>query len=245
MESLLFGLVLNSILLNSSTMTNTGLKNIQTTEDPALQYLIREPKVTSIKTKAIILLHGVGSNEQDLFGLADHLPDDFYVISARGPFVSGPGRFAWYSVDFSTGKPVINAGQELASRQVIRNFVFEMKKKYSLDEIYLGGFSQGAIMSYSVGLSNPREVDGVIAFSGRILEEIQSSVMAVRELKNLKVFVAHGAQDGTLPVHYAREAKRILEKSGVQLTYHEYEIGHQIAQAVVKDLNLWLGSKQG
>jgi len=236
--------LMHSFLLNNSTMMYTHIKTkAKTMDSPALQYLIREPKVTSLKTKAIILLHGVGSNEEDLFGLADHLPDDFYIISARGQFATGPGRFAWYNVDFSTGKPVIDAGQELSSRVVIRKFVSEMKKKYNLNEVYLGGFSQGAIMSYSVGLSNPEEVDGVISFSGRILEGIQTTVSAKDEHKALKVFLAHGVQDTTLPIHYARQAKNYLEKIKVNLIYHEYQMGHQINQNVLTDLNLWLANK--
>jgi phospholipase/carboxylesterase len=219
----------------------TEVKDIQATIDnPGLQYLIREPKITSLRTKAIVLLHGVGSNEADLFNLSDHLPDDFYVISARGPFALGAGRFAWYNVDFSTGKPVFNAEQELTSRQAITKFIAVMRKKYSIDDIYLGGFSQGAIMSYSVGLSYPGEVAGVIGFSGRILDEIQSSITSTDDLTKLKIFLAHGVQDDKLPIHYAREGKRFLEKLRVKLSYHEYPIGHQINGAVLKDLNGWL-----
>ncbi|RDV16601.1 esterase [Pontibacter diazotrophicus] len=215
-------------------------ESVITSDNLVLHYLVREPKIKSSKTKAIVLLHGVGSDEQDLFSLADHLPADFIVISARGPFSVGPERFAWYNVDFSTGKPLINAAQELSSREVIREFLAQIKQKYSLQEVYLGGFSQGAIMSYSIGLTHPKEVDGVIAFSGRVLENIQSIVTKNEELHRLKVFVAHGVQDGTLPVHYARQAKAFLQNLGVALTYHEYNMGHQINSGVLMDLEAWL-----
>src|SRR3954454_21593915 len=95
----------------------------------ALQYLIQEPKAKDAKQKAIILLHGVGSNEQDLFSLAHQLPDDFRAIAPRGQFTLGTGRYAWYGVDFSTGKPVINAVQEASSREAIRVFISEIKQK--------------------------------------------------------------------------------------------------------------------
>ena len=219
---------------------NTEIKSKRTVDNPSLQYLIREPETVPQKRKAIILLHGVGSNEQDLFGLADHLPDEFYIISARGQYALGSGRFAWYNVDFSTGKPVINPQQELASRAVIRRFISEMKEKHRLEEIYLGGFSQGGIMSYSVGLADPKKVDGVISFSGRILEEVQESITARAEHKALRVFLAHGIQDNTLPIHYARQAKTCLEEIGVQLTYREYQMAHQINQQVLTDLKKWL-----
>jgi phospholipase/carboxylesterase len=206
----------------------------------ALNYLIKEPAVKSTKQKAIILLHGVGSSEQDLFSFANQLPADAYVIAARGQFNLSAGRYAWYNVDFSTGKPVINAEQEASSREVIRAFIKQIKQQYLVDEVYLGGFSQGAIMSYSVGLTHPDEVQGIISLSGRIPDEIRPLVRKDDYLKKLRIFVAHGVQDNMLPIHYAREAKAYLENLGLSLTYHEYPIGHQITTTVLKDLNDWL-----
>lgn len=162
------------------------------------------------------------------------------VIAARGQFTLGTGRYAWYNVDFSTGKPVIDVEQELSSRAVIKQFIMQIKQKYTIDEVYLGGFSQGAIMSYSVGLTNPGLVKGIIALSGRMLEQIQTSVMSNPALSQLKVFISHGAQDGTLPVLYAQQAKTFLQTLHVSLEYHEYSIGHQVNAAVMKDLVTWL-----
>jgi phospholipase/carboxylesterase len=229
-------------ITNDNKMTNTIIKETgsTTSDSMVLQYLVREPQIKSEKQKAIILLHGVGSNEQDLFSLANQLPQDFYVISSRGQFIVGAGRYAWYNVDFATGKPVYNAEQEASSREVIRAFISQVKQNYNLDEIYLGGFSQGAIMSYSIGLMHPSEVQGVIALSGRILEEIKPLVKKEDYLQRLQVFVAHGLQDNTLPIHYAKQAKEYLETLGVQLSYHEYPIGHQISNEVLQDLNSWL-----
>ncbi len=168
------------------------------------------------------------------------MPDDAYVISARGQFTLGAGRYAWYNVNFSTGKPIINAEQEALSREVIRTFIKQVKQKYHLDELYLGGFSQGAIMSYSIGLTHPNEVQGIISLSGRVLDEIRPLVKKDNYLQRMKVLVAHGVQDNTLPINYAREAKDYLQSLGVQLTYHEYQLGHQINNVVLQELNEWL-----
>lgn len=208
--------------------------------DLALAYLIKKPEQVSNNVKAIMPLHGVGSNEQDLFALASQLPKDVFVIAPRGPFAVGVNRYAWYNVDFSSGRPDINAEQETASRQLIRKFIQEVKEKYSIDELYLGGFSQGAIMSQSIGLIHPDEVQGIISLSGRVLQEIRPLVQHDKYLHQLKVFLAHGVQDQTLPIHFAREAKEYLESLGVQLTYHEYPIGHQVSSEVLKDLNAWM-----
>lgn len=214
---------------------NNGLVN-----DLALQYLIRSANTNSGKQRAIVLLHGVGSDEQDLFSLATLLPEGFIVISPRGPFMLGEGRYAWYQVDFSSGKPEINAGQEAQSRNTIKKFIAQVIEKYNLDEVYLGGFSQGAIMSYSVGLTQPGLVTGVLSFSGRILEEIRPQVQQPDKLQNLKVFIAHGTQDGTLPVHYAREAKTFLSTLGIVPAYQESDIGHQLTGGVIAAVSQWL-----
>jgi len=216
--------------------SNSSLINDQS----SLLYLIREPKTKSVVQKGIILLHGVGSNEQSLFRFADYFPDDFYVIVPRGLFTLGPGRYAWYQVNFSTGRPVINAAQEKESRSAILDFVKGMKQKYNLEEVYLGGFSQGAIMSYTIGLTHPSEVTGIIALSGRIVSEIKPFVQPGKALQQLKVFIAHGVQDTILPVFHAREAKEYLQQSGVQLSYYELEMGHQINDLVVEEMNRWL-----
>ena len=97
-----------------------------------LHYLVREPVVKSAHPPVLILLHGVGSNEQDLFSLADRLPDDFLVISARAPIRLGDDSFAWYQVDFSTGKPVFNFEQEEKSRALLIKFIDQIKAKESV-----------------------------------------------------------------------------------------------------------------
>jgi phospholipase/carboxylesterase len=206
----------------------------------SLEYLIREPKKASAKHKAIILLHGVGSNEQDLFGLASRLPDDFYVISARGPITLVAGSYAWYEVDFSSGKPLFNPAQEEKSRKLIIDFIKQMKVKYGIDEMYVGGFSQGAIMSFSIGLPHPDLVKGIVGLSGRVLTEIRPAVHTGAELSGLRVMIAHGTADGTLPVAYAREAKEYLQKLNVNLTYHEYSMAHQINEQVIADVYRFL-----
>lgn len=222
-------------------MTNTLIQEHanKTSDSLVLQYLVREPRIKSEKKKAIILLHGVGSNENDLFGHADQLPDDFLVISPRGQFTLGANRYAWYNVDFSTGKPIYDAGQEASSREIIKKFIAQAKQKYKIDELYLGGFSQGAIMGYTIGLTDPKEVKGIISFSGRLLVEIRPFITKNDDLQKLKVFVAHGIQDNTLSIQYARDAKSYLENLRVQLNYHEYDMGHRITEMVMNDLRAW------
>ena len=132
------------------------IMSISSINNPSLTYLVREPKVSVDNPLLLILLHGVGSNEKDLFSFAPYLPDKFLVISARAPVALGPSSFAWYQVDFSSGKPIYNQEQERKSRDMILTFIEELKELHSFDEneVFLMGFSQGAIMSYSIALTH-------------------------------------------------------------------------------------------
>ena len=171
-------------------------------QESPLYYLIREPKIQTDHPPLILLLHGVGSNEEDLFSFAGQLPDKFLVVSARAPLSVGKDSYAWYQVDFSKGKPIFNQEQEEASKKIIIQFISFLKKRYVFDDqrVYLCGFSQGAIMSYAVGLTNPELIQGIAAMSGRILDEVKPLTASNEKLKHLNIFISHGANDGVLTI---------------------------------------------
>lgn len=232
--------VLFSILIIMTTM------NFKEEEKAvSLYYLVKHPKVENNKTPLLILLHGVGSNEKDLFSFADQLPDNFLVISARAPYEVGENSYAWYEVDFSTGKPIINKEKAEKSRNTIIQFTDELKKKYIFNDkqIYICGFSQGAIMAYSVGLTRPDKIKGIAVMSGRLLDEIKPVIKNTEELKHLKVFISHGTNDNVLGVHYAQETNAYLKTLGIQTNYKEYAEGHTISKEMLSDLINWLGGK--
>lgn len=217
--------------------------SVSTINKPSLTYLVREPKVSVDKPPLLILLHGVGSNEKDLFSFAPHLPDKFLVISARAPIVLGPSSFAWYQVDFSSGTPVYNLAQEQNSREVILTFMDELKHDHSFDEneVYLVGFSQGAIMSYSVALSHREKVKGIGILSGRLLEEVKQ-IINKDQLNTLNVFISHGIQDPVLPIAYAEDAASYLKSLGVKVNFKKYNEGHGINHEMLSDLVHWLNN---
>lgn len=206
----------------------------------SLKYLLREPVVQTGNPPVIIFLHGYGSNESDLFGLSAVVPPEFLVVSARAPIVLGAGQYAWYPLDWSTGAPVGDPKEAETARFVVKKFIDEVVRVFSADttRIYLLGFSQGAVMSYSVVLTNPNLAKGVVALSGRILDE----VMQLPPPKALKtsVFVGHGTQDQVLPIHHARTAKKYLEAIGIMPEYHEYLVAHGISPQEQQDIGAWL-----
>lgn len=208
----------------------------------SLEYVMRQPAVDTKEPPVLILLHGYGSNESDLFELASTFPPSLLVISARAPYVISENQYAWFSLDFSTGKPIGDAKEAEQSRLKLKNFVDEVAETFMVDrtQIYLAGFSQGAIMSSSIALTFPLLLKGIAMLSGRILPEIKSQVKDIATLKNLHVFLAHGTDDTVLPIRHAREAREYLEEHNVDLEYAEYPIAHAISDEETRALVMWL-----
>ena len=141
----------------------------------SLQYISREPNTISEKTSLLILLHGYGSNEEDLFSFATELPDDLIIISARAPQSLGFGSYAWYSINFTADQGKFSDIPEaIEARELIASFIDEIQEKYNItpNKTFLLGFSQGTILSYSVGLNYPEKVQKVIALSGYIIPDL-------------------------------------------------------------------------
>ncbi len=235
----------SSIFLLLLAMNVTAKGGHITEGELPLHYIVRAPKTAAGKPPLVILLHGIGSNENDLFSFADQLPGNFLVISARGPYTLSAGSYAWYQADFSKGNPVINKEQAEKSRSVIISFIGSLKEQYNFDEsqVYLCGFSQGAIMAYSVGLTRPDKVRGIAVLSGRMLDELKPKISSNDQLQHLKVLIAHGTSDKVLDIHYAHDGYMLLKQKGITATYKEYNEGHSISNEELADLVKWLSSK--
>src|SRR5579863_4212753 len=140
----------------------------------SLVHVTRKPLVEQETPPLLLLLHGFGSNENDLISMAPSLDKRFLIISMRAPNTLSPGSYAWFDVDFRPQGSLINAEQAEVSRQILLNFISEAVTAYGADarRVYLMGFSQGAIMSASIALTQPMLIAGAVLMSGRVLQEI-------------------------------------------------------------------------
>ena len=209
----------------------------------SLEYLVREPKIKLDKNPLLLLIHGYGSNEQDLFSFAAELPDEYYIVSARAPYNLQYGSYAWYAINFDAGQNKFSDNdQARISRDLIAKFIDELIYKYPIDatNVTLIGFSQGTILSYAVALSHPEKVQRVVAMSGYINPEILEDNYLTNSFSNLKVFVSHGTADQVIPVEWGRKAKPFLENLGIKITYKEYPIGHGVSPQNFYDFKNWL-----
>ncbi|MBK9314327.1 MAG: alpha/beta fold hydrolase [Acidobacteria bacterium] len=193
----------------------------------------------------LLLLHGFGSNEDDLFSLAPYLDERFLVISARAPVALGPMSYAWFSLGFTPEGVLINAEEAESSRLTISRFIDELIDYYRVDSqaIYLMGFSQGAMMSLSTALNSPGTVAGVVAMSGRLLPQTAAQVKDPDALFGLPIFVLHGTRDMVLPVHHGRATRDLLTSLPVDLQYREYEMGHEVSAQSLEDIAEWLKAR--
>jgi phospholipase/carboxylesterase len=186
----------------------------------------------------ILALHGRGSNERDLIGLAPYLPQKFLWISLRGTFTLGPDSYEWFQIT-QIGKP--DPTRLANALNTLDIFIDEAIANYPVDKnkLYLLGFSQGSIVSMSYALTKPQRVAGVIAQSGYIPHE---SGLQIDEagVKTKPFILTHGIQDSMLPVDWARRSRDTLQKLETNLEYHEFNMGHQVSEESLAVINTWL-----
>lgn len=209
----------------------------------SLQYLIREPEIKLDKNPLLLLLHGYGSNEEDLFSFASEFPEEYFVVSAQAPYPLMYGSYAWYAINFDADENKFSdIHQAKQSRDLIVNFIDELTNKYPIDpkKVTLIGFSQGAILSYAIGLSYPEKVSKIVAMSGYLNTEMAKENFEENNFSNLKIFVSHGTVDQVIPVEWARKTGPVLEKLGIKFVYKEYPVGHGVAPQNFYDFRNWL-----
>jgi phospholipase/carboxylesterase len=209
----------------------------------SLIHAVREPSGnTRESAPLLILLHGVGSNEQDLIGLAPALDSRFFIVSARAPITLGHSSYGWYPVQFTPSGHIIDPEAAERSRLLILKFVDEVIESYNVNRelVFLMGFSQGCIMSIAAALTAPRKFAGIAGMSGRLLPDILTKAAGGEQLRGLPIMVVHGTQDQVLPIDYGRAIRDALEKLPVDLTYREYVMGHNVSQQSLNDIAGWL-----
>ncbi|MET2985117.1 alpha/beta hydrolase [Aureibaculum conchae] len=212
----------------------------------SLEYLVRQPKINIEKPPLLIMLHGYGSNEQDLFSFANELPDNLLIISARAPLAMAYDGHAWYTIHFDTtdGK-FSDTAEALKSREIISTFIDEILENYEVDQkkVFLLGFSQGTILSYSVALSYPEKVQYVVGLSGYVNSELLPKNLDAVNYKNLEVYSSHGTVDQVIPVEWARKTKPFLDTLGIKNSYEEYQVGHGVAPQNFLSLKQWIENR--
>ncbi|MEK9740101.1 MAG: alpha/beta fold hydrolase [Flavobacteriaceae bacterium] len=203
-----------------------------------LEYRIREGAETEEPNPAFILVHGYGSNADDLFSFAPHLPKQYTIISIQAPLSIGFGGYAWYPISFETGgKLKTEISDAWNAVELIANTIDELINIHNLnskDITYLG-FSQGAILGWAFAYTYPYKVRRLIALSGFIHESV-----SVTQTTPFQVFASHGTNDTVISIDLPRTSILPLQKLNPSITYYEYPEGHTICQKNFYDLLDWI-----
>jgi phospholipase/carboxylesterase len=189
---------------------------------------------------ALVLFHGRGADENDLFPLIDFLDPERRLVGAtpRGPLSLPPGGAHWYIVREigAPDKATFDASYELAGAWLAG---LAEETGVPPEQTVLGGFSQGAVMSYALGLGRDRpRPAGLIALSGFIptVEGFELDLSPPLP----PVAIGHGTYDPVISVGWGRRAKEHLEQAGAEVLYREYPLPHAVDPGYLSELSAWL-----
>jgi phospholipase/carboxylesterase len=190
---------------------------------------------------ALVLFHGRGADEHDLFPLLDMLDPDRRLLgaTARGPLSLPPGGAHWYAVA-RVGYP--DAETFHATYPQLATWLDELLDEHGIapGRTVLGGFSQGSVMSYALGLGagRPRPA-GIMALSG-FIPQVDGFEVDLGKAAGLPVAIGHGTHDPVISVEFGRDARERLVNAGADVLYRESPMPHTIDPTFLRELPAWL-----
>lgn len=213
--------------------------------DLPLSFLQQPAQPGTAEPWLLVLMHGVGSNERDLFGLAPAVPGQFHVLSLRAPFRMGPTAFAWF--DFSVrpdGERVINEAQELQSRALVAQTVTAAAQQLGVppERVVVGGFSQGGIMALSLLLTQPALMHAALVWHSRLLQQVVPLTAPADALHGKRLWLSHGTYDNVIPLAHAQAIAHHMATLPVSVAYHEFPSAHEIRPSELAATVAWLES---
>lgn len=177
-----------------------------------------------------MLTHGRGADADDLEPLLDLLDPDRRLLGIlpRGPLFLPPGGRHWYivrQVGFPDPGTFLPTFEELATH--LDSILAE--REIPWEQTTVGGFSQGAVMSYALalGAGRPRPA-AVLAFSG-FIPSVEGFDLALADRAGLPVSISHGSLDPVISVTFGRDARDRLTAAGLAVRYREDPVGHMIS----------------
>lgn len=210
-----------------------------------LSFLKHEATPGTANPWLLVLMHGVGSNEEDLFGLAPSVPGNFHVVSLRAPNMMGRGAYAWFEFGITPqGDRVINRAQEEASRELLSETLPVLCRELDVppERVVVGGFSQGGIMALSLLLTRPELMQGALVMHSRLLKEVIPHQASPEKFEGKQLWVSHGTRDQVLPLANAHLIRDQVQTLPLSLTYAEFPNAHEITPDELAQAMQWLAA---
>lgn len=206
-------------------------------------YYVKKPSKLQKNAPLLVLLHGYGSDENDLFSFANELPEELYIISLRAPQTLQPFGHGWYAINFDAEQNKWNdVNQAKTAMKSILECINLACEKYDLnsENVSLLGFSQGCILSIALAINHPKKFKNIIGLSGYVCSEFIENTIQSDDYKHLDFYCSHGSSDQVIPVEWARKTPKILDKMGIKYTYSEFPVGHGVAPQNFFEFRDWL-----
>lgn len=206
---------------------------------------VRLPKTPSNNPPLLVLLHGLGSNEKDLFSFAQYLDPRLVVVSPRAPIVIGNNAHSWFDLKRGNDGWTYDIKTVKQSSEDVLDYIDQLVKEYKVDpsKVFIGGFSQGAIMSLTAGLTHPDKIKGIVCLSGRLYPELKQDLSNIKDFADLEIFISHGKQDQVLPYSDIVSDSEFIMSLGLAPTIKYYDTAHTISQDNFRDMVQWISSK--
>lgn len=207
-----------------------------------IKYIERKPLKKLDKNPLLLLIHGYGSNEEDLFSFSRDIPEEFHIVSVRGLHTLQWGMYCWYEINIMDAEKFNNIEQGTESREKLVKFIDEITSQENLDKenVRVCGFSQGAILSYSLAFHYPEKVKNIGILSGYPEMKFIAPIDKQKDYSHLDFFISHGTEDPVLPVEWARNAKPLMEEMNLKYRYQEYPGGHGVGPQNYMDFLSWI-----
>jgi phospholipase/carboxylesterase len=193
----------------------------------------------------LILLHGIGADENDLLPIAGELDPHLKVVSLRAPRRYHTG-YAWFQIDFGPSgglTPHVAEARETLADLV--RWLESAPERHDTDpaRTFVLGFSQGAMMALGVLRTAPELLAGVVALSGRSPEGLFEARASREAVARVPLLVAHGTRDDVLPIVEGRRTRDAFAPLSTDFTYREYPVGHGVGPAEVALVGQWLTAR--
>lgn len=208
---------------------------------PALFTRTVEPLDGADAELTAIVIHGLGSNEDDLLGFAGPLNLPIRLVAARAPIsmpVGWGAGYAWY--EFGPGGRPVLEGFEHGLAGLTR-LVADVRTRHDVpaSKLFIIGFSQGAVMTMATALSVPEQIGGIVAMSG-YFPEPEGWRRPAADVTDLPVLITHGVDDGVVPVQGSRVAAERFKSMGARVQYNEYPMAHEVSPECLLTIREWL-----
>tara|TARA_B100000482_G_scaffold77935_1_gene55302 strand:+ start:930 stop:1565 length:636 start_codon:yes stop_codon:yes gene_type:complete len=204
-------------------------------------YLNRKSKnIDDNKSPLVLLLHGFGSNEEDLFSFAQFINISATVISLRAPIELFPNSYAWYNIYYSGS---VKSYDLIAAKDIRDKIIKELDfliKEFNCDpeRVTIIGFSQGAILGHSIVQCSGGKVKNLIALSGYIDKDLISF-----KNNNTSIYISHGINDEVIPFKESYDTNKLYDENHIKYHFESFEQGHGVNSENLKSFLKWLEDK--